>query len=89
MSDAVHLPSEQGPQMHLQPVWIFELGQRDALLVLRALGGRLSTPEETEAARTLGNRLTMQREKLAQGLTKGLEIAAAAARADDVNRGPQ
>ena len=84
MSDrpTITLPGPCGPVAHLQPVWIFEVNKRDALLILRALGGRLTNDDEQEAARLLGNRLTLQRAKLAGELAAGLEINAEAARAD-------
>ena len=58
MSDrpTITLPGPQGPVAHLQPIWIFELNKRDALLILRALGGRITNDDEQEAARLLGNR---------------------------------
>lgn len=40
--------------------WVVTLGPQEMLLVLKALGSRLR-PEEVEAARELGDRLTAQK----------------------------
>lgn len=45
------------PQLYLKPNWIFELNKFDTLLVLKALGGRL-TADEVLKAKELGDRLT-------------------------------
>ena len=70
-----------GPQSQLDllPLWRFTLGKRDALLVLKALGGRLSRPPEIEDALELGDRLTLQRAAAARELMNGLEKAENAA----------
>ena len=61
--------------LRLAPVYIFELPQDEMLLVLKALGSRLK-PEEVEAARLLGDRLTEQRagelERTAQRLREAM-----------------
>lgn len=50
-----------GPEaeMHLVPIWVLRLNKRDALLLLKALGGLLKD-KEIEEARQLGDRLTSQ-----------------------------
>lgn len=47
-------------EIHFKPHWVFDLGTRDSLLVLKALGGRLTEAEEA-AAKELGDRLTLLR----------------------------
>lgn len=47
-------------QLKISPSWIIELDTADLRLVLKALGGRLK-PEDVEAARCLGDRLTRDR----------------------------
>lgn len=74
MSTVDELLPEGRSEMHLRPRWIFELDKRDALLTLKALGGRLSDEEKVLAAE-LGDRLTLQRAKLARDLLKGLAKA--------------
>lgn len=71
MSLADELVPEGKSEMHLRPRWVFELDRRDALLVLKALGGRLSD-EEKVLAEQLGDRLTLQRANLARDLLQGL-----------------
>jgi hypothetical protein len=43
--------------------WTFRVYNRDALLIMKALGDRLSTVEEVKEARELGDRLTALRIK--------------------------
>lgn len=73
---------DDGPKAHVELVslWRFVLGKRDALLVLKALGGRL-TDAEQEQARELCDRLTLLREKGGLDLIGGLTRAADAVRA--------
>jgi hypothetical protein len=42
----------------LRPEWVVTLSGNEFTLVLKALGGRLGTPELVEQARELGDRLT-------------------------------
>lgn len=72
-----------GPDAHLELewVWVFKLGKRDALLLLKALGGRLANDDEREAASALCDRLTLLREATAREQYRALERAADAVRA--------
>lgn len=70
---------ESGPETFMQPTWVFRLGKRDSLLVLKALGGRLSDDEKAEAE-ALCDRLTLQRESMIADMLKGLTKAADAVR---------
>lgn len=65
-----------GAECYLVPLWVFRLGKRDSLLVLKALGGRL-TSKEAEEAKELGDRLTRQRANAARDLQAGAERAEA------------
>ncbi len=67
-----------GAETYLVPVWVFRLNKRDSLLVLKALGDRL-TDAEVEEAKALGNRLTIHRANAARDLIESTERAAAAA----------
>lgn len=60
--------------LRLTPIYIFELPQPEMLLVLKALGGRLK-PEEQEAAKILGDRLTEQRAAELEQTAKQLRYA--------------
>lgn len=64
------------PEVALQVSWQFRLGRKDSLLVLKALGGRLVTPEEVAAAKELGDRLTLMRAHEGWQLADGLAVAA-------------
>lgn len=70
-----------GPNAHVEllPLWRFVLGRRDALLVLKALGGRLAEHEVAEAS-ALCDRLTLQRAAAGRDFHNGLERAAEAVR---------
>lgn len=48
------------PELGMHVTWVFKLSKRDSLLVLKALGGRLSEDEVAEA-KALGDRLTVLR----------------------------
>lgn len=76
--------NDDGPGAHVEPIvqWRFMLNKRDSLLVLKALGGRLATDEDRQAARELGNKLTLQRQASMRALMNGLNISAAAAEGD-------
>lgn len=80
---------ERSPHMALRPAWVFEVGTRDATLILKALGGRLDTPDEKEAARNLGDRLTVLRESAGRDfynpLSRHAERAAEARAADGLD----
>lgn len=69
------------PQTFMRTAWVFELDRRDALLMLKALGGRLSD-EEVVQARDLGNRLTIIRAAAARDALKHLQRAAEHAQVD-------
>lgn len=69
-----------GAELYLVPVWVFRLGKRDSLLVLKALGGRLQANEADEA-KALGDRLTVHRANAARDLMAGTERAEAATKA--------
>lgn len=58
--------------MEMETTWVFKLHSHQALLVLKALGGRLK-PEEVEEAKVLGDELTKRRSQLAMDLSKALE----------------
>jgi hypothetical protein len=47
--------------LRLVPAYLFEVPNDEMLLILKALGGRLASDEQREAARLLGDRLTEQR----------------------------
>lgn len=51
------MPSE----LKMKPSWEFSLDNDDLVLVLKALGGRLSGAKQLGDAQELGNRLTSQR----------------------------
>jgi hypothetical protein len=72
------------PNAHLaiSPTWVFQLGKRDTLLVLKALRGRLTDEDEVSAARELGDRLTRLRAAAGRDLLSNLESAEAAANGD-------
>lgn len=59
----------------LMPTWAFRLGKRDALLVLKALGGRLTSAADIADAKALGDRLTALRANAARDLIDGAERA--------------
>jgi len=67
----------------LLPIWRFTLGKRDALLVLKALGGRLTSEESRAAAAELGDRLTVQRAAVTRDLVYHMERAENAALTKD------
>lgn len=48
------------PELGMHITWVFKLSKRDSLLVLKALGGRLSEDEAADA-KALGDRLTVLR----------------------------
>lgn len=64
----------------LRPTWVFELDKHDTLLVLKALGGRL-TPDEVPLASDLCDRLTTLRATSAGDSLGGLVRAAEKANA--------
>ena len=67
------------PQIHFKPAWVFELSKADSLLVLKALGGRLTGPAEKDAAKVLCDRLTELRAQEGRAYLGSLERAAEAA----------
>ena len=71
------MTDDEGPNSHIAliPLWQFTLGKRDALLVLKALGGRLANEQEIQAASELCDRLTLQRGSIAQDFAKGITVA--------------
>lgn len=64
-----------GPHVAFKPKWVFELGARDSVLVLKALGGREMSQDESERARELCDRLTMQRAAQCRDTLRALENA--------------
>lgn len=60
---------EEPSNITLRATWLLELNAKDAVLVLKALGGRL-TMEEAVAAQELGNRLTVIRARQADALAR-------------------
>lgn len=64
------------PQLYLKPNWIFELNKFDTLLILKALGGRL-TEDEVLKAKELGDRLTELRATEGRNYLGALERAEA------------
>lgn len=63
---------EIAAQLSLKAMWVFTLDKSDSLLVLRALGGRLKTAEDINAARELGDRLTRLRAIEAETLSSAM-----------------
>jgi hypothetical protein len=76
-----HDSDEQNPAPEVSyiPRWSFTLSKRDALLVLKALGGRL-TDHEIKEAKELGDRLTELRQSAGQDYQNSLDRAAHAAK---------
>lgn len=70
-------PKEEGPQLVMRTSWCFILGRRDSLLMLKALGGRL-TAVEVDDAKALGDRLTQLRAQEGRDYLNSLERAEAA-----------
>jgi hypothetical protein len=66
------------PEVSYIPRWSFTLSKKDALLVLKALGGRL-TDVEVKEAKELGDRLTELRQATGQDYQNSLDRAARAA----------
>lgn len=66
---------EPAPHIELMPMWRFVLGKSDSLLVLKALGGRLTDDLERAQARALGNRLTELRAKASSQYDRSLQHA--------------
>lgn len=60
---------EEPSNITLRATWLLELNAKDAVTVLKALGGRL-TMEEAVAAQELGNRLTVIRSRQADALSR-------------------
>jgi hypothetical protein len=56
------MANPQSPEIRLQHVWSVVVETKDLVLILKALGGRL-TEEEDQAASDLGDRLTELRGK--------------------------
>ena len=56
----------------MHPVWVFKADKREALLILKALGGRL-TEEDAKEAKELCDLLTLQRAALAGDFARNLE----------------
>lgn len=63
----------KGSDINLRVRWLFELDRTDALLILKALGGRLKEGRETEAAKELGDILTKRRAAEARELYERLQ----------------
>lgn len=57
----VDLEGGHKPSCDMLVSWRFTVSKQDALLILKALGGRLSNPEEVAKAKELGDRLTTLR----------------------------
>lgn len=73
---------QDGPAaiVHVQQTWALYLGTRDMLLILKALGGRLNSEADEEAAEALGDRLTLLREKSVKEVNHGVMRAAESVR---------
>lgn len=65
---------EPRAELFLTPAFVFRVHKRDAELILRALGGRM-TERDHEPARELGDRLTALRERSTHDLHLGATIA--------------
>ncbi len=72
---------ESNPECNFVGRWAFVLGPRDSLLVLKALGGRLTTDQDRTDAEALGDRLTLLGESSMGTGWPGLQRAADAVRA--------
>ena len=57
--------------------WTFTVSNKEMLLILKALGGRLKDDEEDEQAMALGDKLTTLRIKELENVTKQLRDALA------------
>jgi hypothetical protein len=66
---------EPKAEMTLSPSFVFRTYRRDTELILRALGGRITTPNELAAARELGDRLTALRAQGIAQMNVGAQIA--------------
>lgn len=64
------------PQCDMMVSWRFTVSKRDALLILKALGGRLVSDEEIVEAALLGDRLTVMRANSGQDYVQYLTRAA-------------
>lgn len=62
---------EQAAEVFISPQWVFRVGARDSLLILKALGGRLDESEDDEAL-LLCDRLTALRERFGSELARAL-----------------
>jgi hypothetical protein len=67
--------NEPRAEVMLSPSWVFRVYKRDADLILRALGGRLTADAELAQARELGDRLTALRAQGVAQMAVGLSIA--------------
>lgn len=59
------------PEIALHPLWVFKANKAEALLILKALGGRLSDEEKLQA-KELGDVLTKQRASVAEDFMRQL-----------------
>jgi hypothetical protein len=76
VKDLVEVTSfEPAPEVMINPVWTFRVSNRDALIILKALGGRLNNEDEIKQAEELGDRLTILRSKSLQMIVKAAERA--------------
>jgi hypothetical protein len=73
--DNPETPTNMGAVLNLLPLWRFTLGRKESLLVMKALGGRLKPGGETDAAKDLGDRLTLQRAHEARTLLEAMQQA--------------
>lgn len=78
MDEDLELEPQSKPEVVLHHTWVFKLSKRDALLVLKALGGRL-TDKDAPEAKALGDRLTVLRANVGQDYQNSLDRAAKAA----------
>jgi hypothetical protein len=67
---------EPNAEVMFSPAWVFRVYPKDAALILRALGGRLSSTLDEQAASELCDRLTLMREAAVRDFA-GPYIAAA------------
>jgi len=70
------MSTSNGTEVRFAPRWVFDADGAAATLILKALGGRLGTEEEREAARELGDALTEQRAKQAAQFADSMSLHA-------------
>lgn len=61
-------------EFRLLQMWQFRVAKNDAMLILQALGGRLTSPDAIAAARELGDRLTALRIKETSDVVEHMDV---------------